>query len=78
MKATIPQIGNKKKRNELAGTVAEIFKKDASYVRKIMKGTYKPKTEAGKLLAAEIKNTYNKLLNGKKELVKETKKQLRA
>ena len=78
MKVTIPQIGIPKKRNELAGMVAEICKCDASYVRKIMNGTYKPKTEAGKLQAAEIKTTYKRLQAGKKELVKETKKQVRA
>lgn len=79
MKATIPQIGNiKKVRSEVPGMVALICKVDVSYVRKIINGKYKPRTEAGKLQAAEIKNTYNTLLNGKKKLVRETKKQVRA
>ena len=78
MKRTIPQIGNKKKRSELPTVVAAIINCDVSYVRRIIKGTYKPKTETGKMQATKIKETYNRLLNGKKNLVTETKKSLRA
>ena len=76
MKATIPQTGNtKKSRNPLASMVADIEKVDASYVRKLLNGTFKPTTKAGKEKAKRIMECYRQVEKQSTLLIKNIKKE---
>lgn len=79
MRITIPQVSNKKlTRNDHANAVAKIEKVDVSYVRKIINGTYKPKSDLAKEKATRIKQAYKKMGVGTRQLIKNIKKEVRA